>query len=826
MDAVKTLLVATLIMFCSSLAAQNSFQKLYSNGQDAARRGLHAKALSYYLRAEQSAKKNYEKNRVYQALADCYKSTSDYIHAIDYYTKLLSVYNAENRKKVLLNLSDLWLLTGQYQKVIDSLKPMADAPDETVRLNNLAAAYTRLGRHDEALEFFDLVLKNPLSLSYKIALQNKGYVLWQMHKHSQADSLLSLAVSLFPNADPNRYVCLANLAKVQADNGDYDNAIKNIESALQWLKVNLGEKHFDYLVALRKKAEILRDAGRTGDAIRYFKSFFYKEREYVSENFAYMTENERLNFWHSQKPLVDQCFALENADSEFLFDVAVFSKSVLTQANINFAAAVSKDDNLQQLYDKIVETKTLTRTASPTDRPELLSESEALEKQLTERFPDFKHFVADLLTDGKDVKKALKTDHEFAVEFVYYRKGGAMHYAAVVMSKNAPAKFVPLCSQSQIEGFVLANGVTAVDAIKSGSSADIRALYTDTILSSLIWDGILASTPQNSTLYFVPDGIFYNFGIENINFQRPDMRIIRLSSSRVLCKPRKRSDNNTALIIGGLDYNDASFAKLHDTPTDRSGSKMLGMLYSDVEWKPLPNTITETDTVSHILKHAGYKTVSISRGGGTEDFVKSFLPGCRLALLSTHGYSCGYRDIVNDYNLADSFTQDSTMLLSGIVLSGANVALRSDTSGAHIEDGYITALEISSMNLSQVDLIMLSACQTGLGQVSLDGSAGLPRGIKKAGANSVVVSLWEVNDFSTRIFSTCFFEYLCQGKSKYDALRMAQNKVKYYDGEVRLQVSEFSQTRMANVTTEKTFRIKNMINPYFWAPFIIIDGID
>ena len=110
--------------------------------------------------------------------------------------------------------------------------------------------------------------------------------------------------------------------------------------------------------------------------------------------------------------------------------------------------------------------------------------------------------------------------------------------------------------------------------------------------------------------------------------------------------------------------------------------------------------------------------------------------------------------------------------------------------------------------------------------MSLDGSAGLPRGLKKAGANSIVVSLWEVNDFSTRILSTYFFEYLSQGKSKYDAMRLAQNKVKYYDGEIRLQVSEFSQTRMANVTTEKTFRIKNMTNPNIWAPYIIIDRID
>ena len=90
----------------------------------------------------------------------------------------------------------------------------------------------------------------------------------------------------------------------------------------------------------------------------------------------------------------------------------------------------------------------------------------------------------------------------------------------------------------------------------------------------------------------------------------------------------------------------------------------------------------------------------------------------------------------------------------------------------------------------------------------------------------MIVSLWEVNDLATRLFSTYFFDYLCKGKSKYEALQYAQREVRNFDGVVKLKVSTFSQSRMAMVTTEKEVHVKDLKKPYFWASFILIDGIN
>ena len=175
--------------------------------------------------------------------------------------------------------------------------------------------------------------------------------------------------------------------------------------------------------------------------------------------------------------------------------------------------------------------------------------------------------------------------------------------------------------------------------------------------------------------------------------------------------------------------------------------------------------------------------------------------------------------------MADNIAADSSMSLCGIILSGANIASKQNDSNSSIEDGYLTALEISELDLSKLNLIILSACQTGLGQISMDGVAGIPRGLKKAGANAILVSLWEVDDLATRLLMTSFFEGLNSGLTKHEALRQAQKHLRNYNGTIKRSYSSYSPSRMSNTTVEEVVRIDYLDNPYYWAPFILIDGI-
>ena len=115
-----------------------------------------------------------------------------------------------------------------------------------------------------------------------------------------------------------------------------------------------------------------------------------------------------------------------------------------------------------------------------------------------------------------------------------------------------------------------------------------------------------------------------------------------------------------------------------------------------------------------------------------------------------------------------------------------------------MENGILTAKEISMLNFQNLDLIVLSACQTGLGEIKEDGVFGLQRAFKKAGAHTLILSLWNVSDKATQLMMSSFYSNLLEGKNRYDAFKSAQRTV---------QNSE------------------NMSNPYFWASFILLDDI-
>ena len=114
-----------------------------------------------------------------------------------------------------------------------------------------------------------------------------------------------------------------------------------------------------------------------------------------------------------------------------------------------------------------------------------------------------------------------------------------------------------------------------------------------------------------------------------------------------------------------------------------------------------------------------------------------------------------------------------------------------------IEDGILTAKEISGMDLRSTDMVVLSACQTGLGEITDEGVFGLQRGFKKAGVHTIIMSLWSVDDNATKLIMTEFYSNLIKGMTKREAFLKAQRTLKTTAG---------------------------FENPRFWAAFIMLDG--
>jgi CHAT domain-containing protein len=169
--------------------------------------------------------------------------------------------------------------------------------------------------------------------------------------------------------------------------------------------------------------------------------------------------------------------------------------------------------------------------------------------------------------------------------------------------------------------------------------------------------------------------------------------------------------------------------------------------------------------------------------------------------IATHGFSFSEQEIkekgdklvfINEQN--DNL--DNMLNYSGLLMSGANYVLKGRKLPEDIEDGILTAREISQVDLGKVGLVVLSACQTALGEIREDGVFGIQRGFKKAGAHSLLMSLWKVDDRATEIMMTAFYRNLVKSNDRYDAFKKAQ----------------------------KTVRERGFKSPYYWASFILLDG--
>ncbi len=189
-------------------------------------------------------------------------------------------------------------------------------------------------------------------------------------------------------------------------------------------------------------------------------------------------------------------------------------------------------------------------------------------------------------------------------------------------------------------------------------------------------------------------------------------------------------------------------------------------------------------SIDSILRQSGFKTDPLTRSAASEENFKRLSGGNhRILHIATHGY---FR--------ADSTASDN-LTNSGLVFAGANQIKPYD----NIDDGLLTAQEISRLDLHNTDLVVLSACETALGTVTGEGVFGIQRGFKKAGVNTIVMSIKEVYDAATMEFMVEFYKNMMRkGISKHDAF----------------------------VSAVRAMRKKYPGEPNKWAMFIILDGIE
>ena len=283
----------------------------------------------------------------------------------------------------------------------------------------------------------------------------------------------------------------------------------------------------------------------------------------------------------------------------------------------------------------------------------------------------------------------------------------------------------------------------------------------------------------------------------------------RLTSLLELLENYQESSKKAAL-YGGLDYNNTNNCiEGINSEMVLAHSKSLKGSLGDIRIE----SQNEINQIYKILKSSGIPCDSFINDKGTEKSIKS-LSGSDVTNLhiSTHGfYVSDSLDLKKNRSFlrpkkSELSSNDVNLKKTGLLMSGSSNSYYKSPSSFVEEDGILTAKEISLLDFSNIDLVVLSACQTGVGDIISSNVYGLQLGFKKAGAKSVLMTLWEVDDAATTIFMVEFYKNLFQlKKSKYESLISAQKYLKDYRDENGVIKYE---------------------SPEYWAGFVLLDGFD
>lgn len=731
----------------------------YKDFQKAYKSGNYEKASTYIPLVEQSHRfKKYERVEFLNSSINILENLGNFNKAIHYQNELKSLITKPDALYNLeVNISDNYCRLGQYSKALQLL----DSIELSVPvISRKAYIYYYQDKIDSAINTFSsLLISGNLSESEKAAItHNLGFL--YLEKHDWGNAIKSLEESIESLSPLNRSIANANLALAYAHTGKSTEALAHINSAIKWQKANLSHSNPELLTTELKKAQVLLLLGEKFSASKLFKQYFLAKKNSLLTDLKDMSTEDRICYWNKEKQPLSKCFLLENINPQFIYDVALFRRltSLLATHDVEFLNEV-------------------------------------------------------LAFDSNKLKHSL-SDTDALVEFISYQDlNGTEKYAAVILTRKYNVRFIPLFDAEFIYEPETVGTLSIFNAIKREDPAAKNNLYNDSILGNIVWSPIVESLPSSvSNLYFAPEGIFHFWGIENMPFDKKSKyNLHRVSSTAYFAQPRYScKTQEKSLLLGGMNYESIPLDSTLN-PVNHIASDILQQKVGNSNiFKFLPGTRSEVDSIASLRENS---TVLYQVGEGS---LKQKLPNFDVIHLSTHGYSLNLGIRKPPEFMVDSLGYDQSLNTCGLALSGANVLCKF----ADREDGILSAREICDLDLSNVDFVVLSACQTAQGDLTDEGSSGLVRALKNAGVKTVMATLWSVNDTSTMLFMKEFYRLLELGKSKHESYIGAQQFLMGFSQKTPYR--QFSPYTLAS-DNETKYHTVTYNNPYFWAPFILID---
>lgn len=692
---------------------------------------------------------------------------------------------------VLNNKAMLFQALGRYEdaeKLMQQVITIGEGLDNNVKsgnrlrfYSNLALLYQQMGRYNDAENIYLKMQKkitDRTTPEFANVLNNVAILYLVMNKQDKVEDMLLKSADIYKKSFGDNSPAYA---KVTSDLGNfyrykerYSEAAPLLVNAVRIREQSLGSSH-PLLAQSQEDLAILywktKDYAR---AYPLYKQVMEKSLDFINTYFPPMSEAEKSKYWDLLSPRFQRFynFALEtsavNKDAiTDIFEYRLATKGLLLNSTRKIMQSILSSGNEQLIndYHEWIDGKEELARLYMFSKDELDEQGLNLdslqqavnqkEKKLSENSREFSRFIFAGKTKFADVQNKLKAD-EALVEIIRLRDfdqvfTDSARYIALVVSKGNPQPHVVYMN----------NGNDMEKKFFKGYRKSMQNRINDEQSYAYYWAPVEPEVKGKKKIFISPDGVYNQVNLYTMKktggdflINQYDLILIGNGKDLVADNSVNTGAGKKAALIGDPDYG------------------------ADKNIPPLPATKTEVDGINKMLKSSGYQVAEYVQRDATEDNLKS-AKEVSVLHIATHGFF--FPDIEKaswPIGVHADNAKDNVLLRSGLMLTGSVNTDKLNPTMDSTNNGIITSYEAMNLDLKGTKLVVLSACETGLGEVKAgEGVYGLQRAFLVAGADALIMSLWKVDDAATQQLMNNFYTNWVKGADKQKAFKQAQQQL-------------------------------------------------
>ncbi len=692
-----------------------------------------------------------------------------------------------------------------FEMINHSDKSFGKDIDYVVGKNNLINIYFNTGRDEQGRE----VVKEIFPIIKKLESKTKDFskkiqfteilakLYYYLKDYKKSEKYFKILLSSYQDSvnfnDGSSLVVMSNLGRVYSKIGEKDKAIESNLTSLRKI-VNRKEKNTEgYIEVLQNLFELYWEVGDFKKAFQTVEEEIIYIKKAIDEKNTFMSESERENYINLKYSIFEtfNSFIVSNIHEFPKASSKVYNNTLFLKQNQLTSSVIFRKEILQSsskvlkenFYKWVAVKRKITALLDYNQVDSLVkleNQANNLEKSLVSNSSIFKEFTNKKYVQWEDIRANLKTN-EVAIEFIdfqLYSKGWAnqhLYYALVITNKSQYPKMIRLFDEEKLKKYLSKN----TDNTPLGIASIYGKKHQQTELYNLVWRPLEKYVKNFNVIYMSPSGLLNTISFSSLYngneylVQKHNLIMLGSTSKVIETKQSILKNINRVSLFGGIQY----------------GSRAL---------QYLEGTKEEVNKIAQLFKKNNITTELFVDYEATEEAFKEKTGNSQILHVATHGFFKKSLNLKGKPVKKKKILFDQNLSLSrGGVAYEENPLMRSGLFFAESytnTNGILTAMEVTQLDLRKTELIVLSACETSLGDIKRnEGVYGLQRAFKMAGVGSIITSLWKVDDQKTAEFMKAFYDNLMVVGGVREAFIMTQR--------------ESSQR----------------LDPYFWGAFVLTE---